>query len=71
MVVATLIIAVSLRHKTAQTSPPAELAAAEKLAEWQPPSDILLRTPGQEILRTTPRLGESYVNIPIKAREEE
>jgi len=71
LIVAALVIATSLRHNTTQTSPPAELAAAEKLAEWQPPSDVLLQTPGQEILRTTPRLGESYVNIPIKAREEE
>ncbi len=71
VVVAALAIAVSSLHKMAQTPPAAELAAAEKLAEWRPPSDVLLDIPGREILRTTPRLGESYVNIPIKAQEEE
>jgi anti-sigma-K factor RskA len=70
VVVAALLIVLSSRHTTRQTTTPAELAAAEKLAEWQPPTDVLLRTPGQEILRTTPRLGESYVNIPIKVEEE-
>lgn len=50
---------------------PDELAAAQKLAEWRAPSDSLLATPGQEILRTTPRLGESYLNVPMKEVEEE
>jgi anti-sigma factor RsiW len=48
-----------------------ELAAAQKLAEWRAPSDSLLATPGQEILRTTPKLGESYLNVPSKKVEEE
>jgi len=48
-----------------------ELAAAQKLAEWRAPSDGLLVTPGQEILRTMPRLGESYLNVPAKTDEEE
>jgi len=49
----------------------AELAGAEKLTEWRAPSDVLLKTPGQEILRTTPRLGESYLHAPVKTDEEE
>jgi hypothetical protein len=48
-----------------------ELATAQKLAEWRAPSDSLLATPGQEILRTTPKLGESYLNVPPKKVEEE
>jgi len=48
-----------------------ELATAQKLAEWRAPSDTLLATPGQEILRTTPKLGESYLNVPMKEDEEE
>jgi hypothetical protein len=48
-----------------------ELAAAQKLAEWRAPSDGLLKTPGQEILMTTPRLGNSYLNVPVKTDEEE
>ncbi len=51
--------------------PETELAAAEKLAEWRAPSDVLLETPGREILRTTPRLGESYLHVPVKTNEEE
>jgi hypothetical protein len=48
-----------------------ELAAAQKLAEWRAPSDGLLATPGQEILRTMPKIGESYLNVPAKKDEEE
>ena len=48
-----------------------ELAAAQKLAEWRAPSDGLLVTPGQEMLLTMPRLGESYLNVPLKKDEEE
>jgi hypothetical protein len=47
------------------------LAAAQKLAEWRAPSDGLLKTPGQEILNTTPKLGNSYLNVPVKTDEEE
>jgi anti-sigma factor RsiW len=55
----------------ARRIPPDEIAAAQKLAEWRAPSDSLLATPGQEILRTTPKLGESYLNVPSKKLEEE
>jgi hypothetical protein len=48
-----------------------DLAAAQKLAEWRAPSDVLLATPGQEILRTSPKLGESYLRVPAKKNEEE
>lgn len=48
-----------------------ELAAAQKLAEWRAPSDSLLKTPGQEILKTTPKLGESYFSVPVRKVEEE
>jgi hypothetical protein len=48
-----------------------ELAAAQKLAEWRAPSDGLLATPGQEILQKMPRLGESYLRVPVKTDEEE
>ena len=51
--------------------PETELAAAEKLADWRAPSDVLLETPGREILRTTPRLGESYLHAPVKTDKEE
>jgi hypothetical protein len=56
---------------TARTIPPDEIAVAQKLADWRAPSDSLLATPGQEILRTTPKLGESYLYVPSKKLEEE
>ncbi|HKW63631.1 MAG TPA: hypothetical protein VJN89_13865 [Candidatus Acidoferrum sp.] len=49
----------------------AELAVAQRLAEWRAPSDSLLKTPGQEILKTTPKLGESYLPVPATKVEEE
>lgn len=42
-----------------------ELAAAQKLAEWRAPSDSLLKTPGEEILKGTPKLGEPYLRVPV------
>jgi len=71
VVVVVLMIAVTLQRRTARMIPGDELAAAQKLAEWRAPSDGLLATPGQEILRTMPRLGESYLNVPVKTDEEE
>ena len=58
-------------YRRAQGIPEKELAAVQRLAEWRAPSDALLVTPGQEILRTMPRLGESYLNVPMKKNEEE
>lgn len=48
-----------------------ELAGAQRLAEWRAPSDSLLKTPGQEILKATPKLGESYLSVPVSKVEEE
>jgi ElaB/YqjD/DUF883 family membrane-anchored ribosome-binding protein len=70
-VVVALVIGMALQRRTARMIPGNELAAAQKLAEWRAPSDGLLVTPGQEILRTVPRLGESYLNFPLKTDEEE
>ena len=69
--VATLMIGLTLRRTAVRTVPEIELAAAEKLAEWRAPSDVLLETPGQEMLRTTLRLGEAYLHVPVKTDEEE
>jgi anti-sigma factor RsiW len=69
---AIVLVVGAVRHRgTTEKFPPKELAAAQKLAEWRAPSDSLLATPGQEILRTTPKLGESYLHVPMKAIEEE
>jgi hypothetical protein len=70
-VVVFLMIAVSLQRRTGRMIPDEEVAAAQKLAEWRAPSDSLLRTPGQELLETTPKLANSYLHVPVKTDEEE
>jgi len=75
VILAALVIGVTSYRRTARTVPADELAAAQTLTEWRAPSDVLLANPGQEILRKMPRLGESYlrvpVKIPLKVNEEE
>jgi hypothetical protein len=71
VVVAVLIVGLTLLRRNGPAVPEDELAAAQKLAEWRAPSDGLLITPGQEILKTIPRLGKSYLNVPVKTDEEE
>lgn len=63
---AALVVGVTSYRRTTRTVPADELAAAQTLAEWRAPSDVLLANPGQEILRKMPRLGESYLHVPVK-----
>jgi hypothetical protein len=70
IVLVTLATGLALRWRAAR-SVAAELAAAQKLAEWQAPSDVLLESPGRGILESTPRLGESYFKLPAKSDKEE
>ncbi|HWZ42626.1 MAG TPA: hypothetical protein VNW97_04085 [Candidatus Saccharimonadales bacterium] len=46
------------------------MASATRLANWQSPTAALLETPGQELLRSTPRLGESYLNFSTPTQQE-
>jgi hypothetical protein len=71
VVVVALMVGVPLLRKNGPAVPEDELTAAQKLAEWRAPSDGLLKTPGQEILMTTPKLGNSYLNVPVKTDKEE
>ncbi len=66
VILAALVMGVTSYRRTARTVPADELAAAQTLAEWRAPSDVLLANPGQEILRKMPRLGESYLHVPGK-----
>jgi hypothetical protein len=59
---ALLMIFLVLGHNTHVTE--ADLRGAQALAQWRAPTDVFLRTPGQEFLNSTPRLGESYITIP-------
>lgn len=70
-VAVALVIGFLVHRRTIPEAPGGDLASAEKLAEWRAPSDVLLVTPGQEILRTTPKLGESYLKIATKKQQEE
>jgi hypothetical protein len=71
VILVALVIGVTSYRKTARTVPADELAAAQTLAEWRAPSDVLLANPGQEILRKMPRLGESYLHVPVKMPPED
>jgi len=66
-----LAVGLTLPRKNGPAVSEDELATAQKLAEWRAPSDGLLQTPGREILNTTPQLGKSYLNVPVKTGEEE
>lgn len=44
----------------------ATVQTAQQLAEWQSPTADLLKVPGQELLSSSPRLGESYISIPME-----
>lgn len=43
-----------------------DLRAAQALAEWHAPTDVLLRSPGDQWLNSTPKLGESYIKMPTQ-----
>jgi hypothetical protein len=66
VILAALVIGATSYRRTARTVPADELAAAQTLTEWRAPSDVLLANPGQETLRQMPRLGESYLHVPVK-----
>jgi hypothetical protein len=57
-----LMLFLVFAHGTRVTE--AELRDAQALAQWHAPTDVFLRTPGQEFLNSTPRLGDSYITIP-------
>jgi anti-sigma factor RsiW len=69
VVLAALLLAIILRSRISAPVAEPELLAAQKLAEWRAPSDIFLQTPGSEILRTTPKLGGSFLPIPSRSPE--
>ena len=52
-----LIIGISItirQHPTKFSD--SDRAAARSVAEWHPPTDFLLRTPGSDMLTSTPRI---------------
>jgi hypothetical protein len=49
--IAIVVVAVAVRH------PPSTPPRVVGIEQWTAPTDFLLRTPGREILETTPRIG--------------
>lgn len=49
------ILTVMTRPRPTRFSP-SDRAVVRSVAEWHPPTDFLLRTPGSEMLRTTPQI---------------
>lgn len=62
-IVVAVVLVFSLYRRPSLTQ--AELQGAQALAQWQAPTDVLLKFPGRELLSTTPKLGESYLTMPI------
>ena len=46
----------------ARRSPPRR-KATELISQWRSPTDFLLNTPGNELLKTLPRVGDSSIDI--------
>jgi len=67
LAIVAAVVVPRLRHSGPS---PDEVAAATQLAAWQAPSDFLLQVPGRELLRETPRLGETYFPIHLPATKE-
>lgn len=55
MFVLLVVIAIAIRPRPTRFTD-TDRAAVHSLAEWHPPTDFLLRTPGSEVVTTTPRI---------------
>jgi hypothetical protein len=64
--VAAMVTIAWVAHRIPRRNLDSEIAAAERLARWQAPSDVLLETPGYEVLRSTPKLGETFLQTPVR-----
>ena len=50
-----VIMTITIRSRPTRFSD-SDRAVVRSVAEWHPPTDFLLRTPGSEMLTTTPRI---------------
>lgn len=62
-IVMVAILVLTLSGKPGLTDD--ELSRAQALAQWQAPTDVFLQVPGQEFLNSTPKLGESFLTMPM------
>lgn len=63
VIVMVAILVLTLSGKPGLTDD--ELSRAQALAQWQAPTDVFLQVPGQEFLNSTPKLGESFLTMPM------
>jgi hypothetical protein len=61
-VAAVLFWSIQLRERTARHA-----ETAIPLADWRSPTDFLLETPGNALLREVPRIGDPSPNEPVPA----
>ncbi len=63
-VAATLVLTLAtfLTDKTPPRQDPA-LTAAEEMSRWQAPTDVLLRSPVDPLLRSNPRVSDVYFSV--------
>ncbi|MBI1748342.1 MAG: hypothetical protein HYR55_17435 [Acidobacteria bacterium] len=57
-------VAIFFKPSANRLDPPALSSAAASITTWQSPTDFLLHSPGEPLLITVPRLGESLLEIP-------
>lgn len=60
--VAGLVLVAVLVGRLGPQPDPA-LVAAQELSRWQSPTEVLLRSPLDELLQSAPRLGQSYFSL--------
>jgi anti-sigma factor RsiW len=69
VILIALVVGFTLHRRNTVRVPETELAAAQQLADWRAPSDALLALPGPDVLRSIPKLGDSYLQLPPVAPE--
>lgn len=58
-------------HRARPVRPQSEFEQAALLSmKWQSPTDFLLRTPGADLLKTVPRLGDSLIRFDVIPSDE-
>lgn len=53
-----IVIALSLSNLPVRHAPVEAMASIPSIVTWRAPTDVLLRTPGSELLSTVPRIPE-------------
>ena len=70
---AVIVFAVMITWILSRPKSPLESASPGTiaLAHWQAPTDVLLQVPNQGVLNSIPKLGDSYLTIPLEIQKGE